>query len=226
MRPACHMSGQLRPYTRRVTPVPRWMNRPATPRSKLAAVLLRLGGWSALLPPAPGGKLVGVAYPHTSNWDLLPALLWAWATGTPLKFVAKHSLFRFPLGPLLRAWGGVSVDRRRAGGNFVDAVAALIAEQPEIVLGLAPEGTRERAEAWKSGFYHMAQAAGVPIALIAFDWKRRRVGVLGYLTPSGDIEADYQQMRAVYAGVVGRHPEKATPIRARLEAAEGVKARM
>jgi len=202
------------------------MNRPATPRSKLAAVLLRLGGWSALLPPAPGGKLVGVAYPHTSNWDLLPALLWAWATGTPLKFVAKHSLFRFPLGPLLRAWGGVSVDRRRAGGNFVDAVAALIAEQPEIVLGLAPEGTRERAEAWKSGFYHMAQAAGVPIALIAFDWKRKRVGVLGYLTPSGDIEADYQQMRAVYAGVVGRHPEKATLIRARLEAAEGVKARM
>ncbi|WP_237724589.1 1-acyl-sn-glycerol-3-phosphate acyltransferase [Deinococcus alpinitundrae] len=209
-----------------MTPVPRWMNRPATPRSKAAAALLRLGGWTALLPPAPGPKLVGAAYPHTSNWDLLPALLWAWATGTPLKFVAKHSLFRFPLGSLLRAWGGVSVDRRRAGGNFVDAVATMIAEQPEIVLGLAPEGTRERAEAWKSGFYHMAQAAGVPVALIAFDWKRRRVGVLGYLTPSGDFEADYQQIRAIYAGVVGRHPQKATPIRARLEVAEGVRERM
>ncbi|GAA4017585.1 lysophospholipid acyltransferase family protein [Deinococcus rubellus] len=202
------------------------MNRPATWRSKLAASLLRLGGWTALLPPVPGSKLIGIAYPHTSNWDLLPALLWAWATGTPLKFVAKHSLFRFPLGPLLRAWGGVSVDRRKAGGNFVDAVAALIAEQPEIVLGLAPEGTRERAEVWKSGFYHMAQAADVPIALIAFDWKRKRVGVLAYLTPSGDIEADYEKIRAAYAGVVGRHLQKATPIRASLGAVEGVKERM
>ena len=192
---------------------PRWQNRPATLGSGLAAAALGLFGWTVLLPPAPGKKLVGVAYPHTSNWDLLPALLWTWATRTPLKFVAKHSLFKFPLGPLLRAWGGVPVNRRRAGDNFVTAVAALIAQQPEIVLGLAPEGTRERNEAWKSGFYHMAQAAGVPIALIVFDWKRKRVGVLAYLTPSGDLAADYEQIRAVYAGVQGRHPQKATPIR-------------
>lgn len=191
---------------------PRWQGRPATPRSRLAAAVLRLGGWTALLPPAPGPKLVGVAYPHTSNWDLLPALLWAWATGAPLKFVAKHSLFRFPLGHLLRAWGGVALDRRTAGSNFVEAVAGVIARQPEIVLGLAPEGTRERAEGWKSGFYHMAQAAGVPLALIAFDWKRRRVGVLAYLEPSGDLEADYAQIRAAYQGVVGKHPAKATPV--------------
>ena len=192
---------------------PRWLNRPPTLASSLAATALGLAGWTVLLPPAPGPKLVGVAYPHTSNWDLLPALLWKWATRAPLKFVAKHSLFRFPLGPLLRAWGGVSVNRRRAGDNFVEAVAQLIDSQPEIVLGLAPEGTRERAEAWKSGFYHMAQAAGVPIALITFDWKQKRVGVLAYLIPSGDIEADYQQIRAVYQGAEGKHPEKATPIR-------------
>lgn len=196
-------------------PIPRWQGRPATFRSRLAATLLRLGGWTILLPAEPSVKLVGVAYPHTSNWDLLPALLWAWATGVPLKFVAKHSLFKPPLGTLIRAWGGVSVNRRRAGGNFVKAVAQMIAAQPEIVLGLAPEGTREKAEAWKSGFYHMSQAAGVPIALIAFDWRRRRVGVLAYLVPTGDLEADYQQIRAVYEGVEGRHPQKATPIRAR-----------
>ncbi|TSA86830.1 glycerol acyltransferase [Deinococcus detaillensis] len=194
---------------------PRWQNRPPTLRSRLAAALLRLSGWTALLPAEPSVKLVGVAYPHTSNWDLLPALLWARATGTPLKFVAKHSLFRPPLGLLIRAWGGVSVDRRKAGGNFVEAVAQMIAAQPEIVLGLAPEGTREKADAWKSGFYHMSQAAGVPIALIVFDWRRKRVGVLGYLTPSNDMEADYQQIRAVYQGVEGKHPQKATPIRSK-----------
>ncbi len=199
------------------------MNRPPTPGSRLAAAALRLGGWTALLPPAPGRKLVAVAYPHTSNWDLLPGLLWAWATGTPLKFVAKHSLFRFPLGPLLRAWGGVSVDRRNAGGNFVAAVAQVIARQPEIVLGLAPDGTRERAESWKSGFYHMAQAADVPLALLVFDWQHKRVGVLDYLTPSGDLNADYRQIRAVYAGVQGKHPDQATPIRARAPELEEVR---
>ncbi len=98
------------------------------------------------------------------------------------------------------------------GATLFEAVAGVIARQPEIVLGLAPEGTRERAEGWKSGFYHMAQAAGVPLALIAFDWKRRRVGVLAYLEPSGDLEADYAQIRAAYQGVVGKHPAKATPV--------------
>ncbi|AWN23481.1 glycerol acyltransferase [Deinococcus irradiatisoli] len=190
------------------------MNRPPTPGSRLAAAALRLAGWRLLLPPAPGTKLVGVAYPHTSNWDLLPGLLWGWATGTPLKFVAKHSLFRFPLGPLLRAWGGLAVDRRKAGGNFVLAVAAVMAEQPEIMLAIAPEGTRERTGGWKSGFYHMAQAAGVPLALLTFDWKHKQVGVLAYLTPSGNLSADYEQIRAAYADVGGRHPAKATPIRA------------
>lgn len=176
-------------------------------------MLLRLGGWTPLLPAEPSVKLVGIAYPHTSNWDLLPTLLWAWSTGVPLKFVAKHSLFKPPMGLLIRVWGGVSVDRRKTGGNFVEAVAQMIAKQPEIVLGLAPEGTRQQAESWKSGFYHMSQAADVPIALIAFDWGRRRVGVLDYLVPTGDLEADYQQIRAAYQGVEGKHPHKASPIR-------------
>ncbi|WP_293914848.1 1-acyl-sn-glycerol-3-phosphate acyltransferase [Deinococcus sp.] len=196
---------------------PRWLGRPATPGSTLAAAALRLLGWTVLLPPVPGPRLVGVAYPHTSNWDLLPALLWARATGSPLKFVAKHSLFKGLLGPLMRAWGGLPLNRSKAGGNFVDAVVEVIQSQPEILLGLAPEGTRERGEAWRSGFYHMAQDAGVPIALITFDWKHKRVGVLAYLEPSGDLEADYEKIRAVYAGVGGRHPQKATPIRAKAE---------
>lgn len=196
---------------------PRWLGRPATPGSRRAAAALRLLGWTVLLPPVPGPRLVGVAYPHTSNWDLLPALLWARATRSPLKFVAKHSLFRGLLGPLMRAWGGLPLNRSKAGGNFVDAVVEVIQAQPEILLGLAPEGTRERGEAWRSGFYHMAQDAGVPIALIVFDWRARRVGVLAYLEPSGDLETDYEKIRAVYAGVGGRHPQKATPIRARAE---------
>jgi Acyltransferase len=196
---------------------PRWLGRPATPGSRTAAATLRLLGWTVLLPPVPGPRLVGVAYPHTSNWDLLPALLWARATGSPLKFVAKHSLFKGLLGPIMRAWGGLPLNRSKAGGNFVDAVVEVMQAQPEILLGLAPEGTRERAESWRSGFYHMAQDAGVPIALITFDWKAKRVGVLAYLQPSGDLEADYEKIRAVYAGVGGRHPQKATPIRAKAE---------
>lgn len=179
---------------------------------RLARRLLGLFGWRALLTPPPADKVVAVVYPHTSNWDFPIGILWAWASGVPVKFVAKHSLFRPPLGAVLRAWGGVPVDRRRAGGNFVQAVVELIRAAPEIMLVVAPEGSRRRGDHWKSGFYHMALRAGVPIGLAYFDWSRREVGMTAYLVPSGNMEADFEKMRLFYAGKRGRRPENETPI--------------
>ncbi|EYB69634.1 hypothetical protein DEIPH_ctg004orf0161 [Deinococcus phoenicis] len=197
------------------------MNRPHTLGSRLASLALRLTGWEAVLAPPPGPRFVAAVAPHTSNADFWPGICWRWATRVPAHWVAKRELFAFPLGPLLRAWGGLPVDRRRAGGNFVDAVVAIIRREPEIVLAVAPEGTRARAEFWKTGFYYMALEAQVPIGVTVLDWGRRRVGVIGYVTPSGDVEADFALMREMLEGVRGHTPADETPARPRPRAEGG-----
>lgn len=183
----------------------------------LASTLGRLFGWRVVYVPPPGDpahpRAVIVGYPHTSNLDFLAAMLLRYGAGVPLSWIGKHTLFRFPLGSVARALGGVSLDRRQGGGKFTDAVAALIRAAPRMLLAVAAEGTRARAEGWRSGFYYMALDAGVPIGLGFIDWKRREVGVREYLTPTGDLEADFGRMRLAYQGVQGRHPERMTPIR-------------
>ncbi|ADV68647.1 1-acyl-sn-glycerol-3-phosphate acyltransferase [Deinococcus maricopensis] len=196
---------------------PLWRNRPPTFASRIAGAVLRAAGWTVLLEQPPGPKVVSVVYPHTSNWDFPIGILWAWATRSPVKFVAKHSLFRPPFGGVLRAMGGVSVDRRRAGGNFVQAVADMIRDQKEIMLVVAPEGTRARADHWKSGFYYMAVKADVSIAMTVLDWGRREIGTVGYIRPTGNVHADYEKFRVCLDGRRGRKPENETPIRPREE---------
>ncbi|MFC6592193.1 1-acyl-sn-glycerol-3-phosphate acyltransferase [Deinococcus lacus] len=158
--------------------------------------------------------MVAVAAPHTHNSDFWPGIFWSWATRTPVHWVAKHSLFRPPLGWLMRAWGGLPVNRSRAGGNFVDGVVNLIKESDELMLVVAPEGTRERTEHWKTGFYYMALKAQVPVAVIVVDWTpgRRRIGPVGYVTLSGDMEADFGEIRALLQGAQGRVPENFGPV--------------
>ncbi|MFC4638636.1 1-acyl-sn-glycerol-3-phosphate acyltransferase [Deinococcus hohokamensis] len=194
-----------------------WMNRPHTPGSRLGLLLLRLMGWTPVLAPAPGPKVVACVAPHTSNNDFWPGVVWIWATRSPVKFVAKHSLFHFPLGLFMRAVGGLPVDRRRAGSNFVNAVVERIRRQSEIVLVVAAEGTRTRTEYWKTGFYYMALEAGVPIAVTVLDWGHKRVGIVGYVQPTGDIEADFAGIRVLMEGVRGHTPANAGPVRPRPE---------
>lgn len=192
---------------------PMWPGHRPGPRARLAALALRALGWTAVLEPPPGPRLVVVAAPHTSNADFWPGILWKYATGAPARFVAKRELFAFPLGPLLRALGGIAVDRRRAGGNFVQGVVQTIGEQGEVLLVVAPEGTRARAEGWRTGFYHMAVGAGVPVGVMALDWGRRRVGLVGYVQPTGDLDADFAAIGALLRGVQGRRPELMGPVR-------------
>ncbi|GGK26880.1 glycerol acyltransferase [Deinococcus malanensis] len=192
-----------------------WPNRPHTLGSRLTVRALRLAGWTPVLVAPPTPKVVACVAPHTSNHDFLLGVMWKWATRSPVHFVAKHSLFVFPVGIFMRAVGGIAIDRRRAGGNFVDAVVERIHRDPEIMLTVAPEGTRSRTEYWKTGFYYMALGAGVPIAVTVFDWGRRQVGIIGYVQPTGDIEADFAQIRQLMQGVHGHTPADAGPVRPR-----------
>jgi 1-acyl-sn-glycerol-3-phosphate acyltransferase len=184
---------------------------PKTSGQWIATKLLAWLGWQAVLEPAPGKKMVAVGYPHTSNADFVPALLWAWATGSKMNWIGKQELFRGLMGPVMLGLGGIPVNRDKTR-NFVDTVAELIRDREEITLIIAAEGTRSRAEHWRTGFYYMALEAGVPIGLGFIDWGKRRVGIGGYLTPSGDIQQDFEILKAFYADMRGRDPSKQGPV--------------
>lgn len=188
------------------------LHQPRGFRQRLATKLLNLFGWKVIHEPSPGPKFVVVGYPHTSNWDFLPAIGWAWATGFKMNWIGKRELFNGLLGPIMRRLGGIPLNRDKSK-NFVDQVVEIIKSRDEIALVIAAEGTRKRAEYWRSGFYYMALEAGVPIGLGSPDWGKKEVGIGAYLMPTGNIEADFEVIRGYYADKVGHDPEKMSPIR-------------
>ena len=127
--------------------------------------------------------------------------------GVPLSWLGKAEIFRGPLAPLLRAVGGIPIDRTQRS-NTVQQMVDLFRSRPEFYLALSPEGTRKRSATWKSGFYHIAVGAGVPIVFGFIDYRRRQVGVGPFLVPTGDIEADMRVIRDFYEPIVPRYPHK------------------
>jgi 1-acyl-sn-glycerol-3-phosphate acyltransferase len=180
-------------------------------RQRIVLGLMKLFGWKSILAPAPGKKFVALGYPHTSNWDFVPAVAWAWSTGLKMNFVGKAALFKGIMGPIMKALGGIPLERDKSK-NFVDQIVEIINSRDEIALIVAAEGTRKKAEYWRSGFYYMALEANVPIGLAYMDWKRREIGIKQYLMPSGDLEKDFEIIKAYYQDVIGRDPDKQSPI--------------
>ncbi len=174
----------------------------------LATAMLRLVGWKAALAPLPGPKGIIVVYPHTSNWDFPIGYLYKLASGLPLSWVGKDSLFRWPVGGLLRRMNGIPVNRRERTG-LIGQLLAEFQRRDWMWLAIAPEGTRAHVPHWKSGFYRLALAAGLPVGLAFIDYRTRVVGIREYVTLSGDREADMARIRQAYAGMVGKHPELA-----------------
>jgi 1-acyl-sn-glycerol-3-phosphate acyltransferase len=181
----------------------------------LGATLLSLAGWKVLLAQPVPARCVVIFYPHTSNWDTAIGLCLKFMTGLAFRFAGKDSLFRVPiLGPLLIRWGGVPVNRRERTG-FTEQMEGEFRRNEVFRLAIAPEGTRGRTEFWKSGFYHLARAANVPLALGYIDYSTREIGVGGYLETTGDREADMARLRAFYSHRQGRNPGDQSPIRFR-----------
>ena len=170
-----------------------------------------LFGWKAILEPPPGKKMVVVGYAHTSNWDFFPAIGWAWATGLKASFIGKRQLTDGVLGPVMLRLGIIPLDRDKAK-NFVSQVAEIITSRDEIALVVAAEGTRSRADHWRSGFYYMALEAKVPLGFAYLDWSKKEVGIGKYMQPTGDLEADFAIIKAFYASVRGRDPSKQGPV--------------
>ena len=151
-------------------------------------------------------KYVLIVIPHTSNWDFPLGLLIRSSIRLRIHFVGKSSLFRWPFGGLFRRMGGYPVDRSKSH-NYVDAVASIFKEKEEFRLTIAPEGTRKKVDRLKSGFYYIAQKAGVPIILVAFDHKTKEIRVNPPIDSSISWDTLYQIMKDFYKDTEGRIPE-------------------
>ena len=182
----------------------------------LASLFLRLSGWEAEGEKPSAKKYVLIAAPHTSNWDLFYVLALAWMLGVKISWMGKHTLFRGPMGSVMRALGGVPVRRERSG-NLVDQMADAFAGAGSLVLTVPAEGTRGYVPYWKSGFYHIARKAQVPIVLGYLDYARNRGGFGPELIPTGNVREDMDEIRAFYADVAGKHPESFGEIRLKEE---------
>ncbi len=177
-----------------------------------ARTALKMLGWRLLDLPERPLRAVLIAYPHTSNWDFPIGLLAMHALALNARWVGKDSLFRGPCGAVMRWLGGIPVNRREPTG-FVADIGATLRTAPPFVLVIAPEGTRGLRPGWKSGFYRIARAAGVPLLIGLIDYRRKRIGVVASIDLTGDEESDMQRIAACYGDVVGLRPALACPIR-------------
>ena len=183
-------------------------------RKAFARLLLRLARWHIVGEVPSSGVLVGA--PHTSNWDWVVMLLLMWSGGVPPRVLIKAEIMRTPLGPLLRANGGIALDRKNPGAVVRDLLADAKSGEPFLLI-IAAEGTRKKGDYWKSGFYRIAQRSGLPISLGFVDGPTRTMGFGPSFRPSGDVVADMDVVRAFYADKHGIHPERRTEPRLREE---------
>lgn len=187
---------------------------------RLAYRLLTNLGWTfhGQIPDLP--KMIVIGAPHTSNWDFVLFMAALHHYAVRVRYMGKHTLFRWPLGYFFRALGGIPVDRSQAGG-MVGQVARVFDHSSELILVIAPEGTRKRATYWRSGFLHIAQAADVPVVLASLDYASKRV-TIGLTVPfDGDVQVFMEKMRAFYAGSHGLNRGNQGPVAVREEIGRG-----
>jgi 1-acyl-sn-glycerol-3-phosphate acyltransferase len=181
--------------------MPRFGPSPAAP---VCRWLFARFGWRVVgeLPDVP--KLVAIAAPHSSNWDVIWGLLVKVGLRLDVHFIGKREAFFWPLGWLLRRFGGIPIDRKAAQG-VVEEMAAQFAAHDAFWLAIAPEGTRKKVQEWKSGFWRIARAAGVPILPVYFHYPEKIIGFGPLFHPTDDAEADMARIRAFYRPWQGRN---------------------
>ena len=183
---------------------------------RLARLFLRLTGWEPEGAKPVERRFVLIAAPHTSNWDLAFLLALAQHFDVRISWMGKHTLFRPPLGALMRLVGGMPVVRHRKS-DLVGQMAQAFEDRESLALVVPAEGTREYTAHWKSGFYHIARRAGVPIVMGYLDYARRRGGFGPALYPSGDMRADMDEIRDFYSDKTGRYPDQFGEVRLKEE---------
>ena len=149
-------------------------------------------------------KCIIIVAPHTSNWDFVIGVFARCILASEIKYLGKKSLFKPPYGWIFYGLGGYPVDRSTSK-NMVETVAEIFNKEEEFKLALAPEGTRSQVKEWRTGFYHMAVAAQVPIVSVGFDYAHKTIVVFDPFYPTGDIVQDMPIIKDQFANIRGRN---------------------
>lgn len=173
----------------------------------ICATYLKLGGWKLRGDFPALDKAVLVAAPHTSNWDGINMLATAGYYRVKLKWMGKKSLTTGPFGGIIKWLGCVPIDRS-AANDVVRVMAEAFAATPRMILAIPPEGTRSATREWKTGFYHIALAANVPLILSVLDYGAKTISLPAIITPSGDYDADLKVIQSYYASARGKHADQ------------------
>lgn len=171
----------------------------------LTNFILRMVGWrvEGQMPDEP--KVIWVGAPHTSNWDFMLLLALGFSLRAKLQFMGKAELFRPPFGFFFYWCGGIPVQRSKSNG-LVEQMVKVIQDSQKFILAIAPQGTREHVSQWKTGFYHIAKNANIPILLGFVDGKRKVIGVGEIFTLTDNMEVDMENIQTFYAEMEGINP--------------------
>lgn len=177
-------------------------------KAKICGKLLRALGWTAVEPPVEEDRCVILGVPHTSVWDFFISYLYYMSVGGNAKCMVKKEMFFPPLGWLLKAMGGIPVDRT-SPTKLVRSIIHEMEKGGQFHLAIAPEGTRKPTARWKTGFHLIARETGIPVYLGYFDWKTKRVGRGQKFELTDDAKADLKRIQEIYESMnlVGKHPE-------------------
>ncbi len=170
-----------------------------------ASFILTILGWSVAKNLPEDKKFVVIAAPHTSNWDFLYFILFAWSTGLKFHWIAKHTLFKGPFGKIFKWMGGIPINRQ-IRSNSIEQIAEEFDKHENYIVTIAPEGTRSKAKYWKTGFYHIARQAKVPVALGFINYNRKIVGIADKYYPSENLKEDLIKIKKFYEDKTGKHP--------------------
>lgn len=173
----------------------------------LGRTALAVSGWrfEGTLPPLP--KFVVIVAPHTSNWDFFVGVGALFSLGIRISFLGKDSIFRGPLGPMMHWLGGIAVDRSVSRDRVAEMID-VFRSRDQLVIGITPEGTRKKVTDWRTGFYHVAKGADVPIVPVAFDYSRKTIVFFPPFKPTADAKADIAYLKGLYRPEMAQRPEK------------------
>ena len=174
--------------------------------SYVGTCLLSVTGWKVTGQIPDMKKLLVILAPHTSNWDFVYGMAMVLSLKMKIYWLGKHSLFKKGVTRLLKSLGGIPVNRNDSK-NIINDVLDIANREGGILIGLSPEGTRKKAEKWKSGFLRMAQSMECPILLVAIDYPSKEISFRELFYPTGDNQRDIEYLKKYYKDFMGKIPE-------------------
>jgi len=167
---------------------------------------LKLLGWKVVGQLPKHSKFVVAVAPHTSNWDFVVAISAMLAMNLRIRFMAKKDLFIWPFTIMLKSWGGIAIDRNAKHG-IVEQMVAKFQQSEQLVLALAPEGTRNKTTQWRSGFLHIAYQAGVPVVPVSLDFAKKQLQFHPEVAISSNVESELVKFKAIFSDICAKNPQ-------------------